>query len=211
MNAFGVDHVFHANRYERALRLAITQRFSAMKKPAATPDAQFDAAFAEAMRDVVPLAGAARVEHRRPRPAPIPLQTLRDERLALAESLTAQAQPDIGLATGDELIYVRNGVSAQALRRLRRGHWVVQNDLDLHGMTSIQARAATSEFLAECVQRGVRCVRIVHGKGLRSPNREPVLKRKLGRWLSVRDEVLAFCEARPADGGSGAVIVLLRG
>jgi DNA-nicking Smr family endonuclease len=88
---------------------------------------------------------------------------------------------------------------------------VIQDDLDLHGMTSIEAREATAVFLAECVQRGIRCVRIVHGKGLRSPNREPVLKRRLGHWLVVRDEVLAFCEARPVDGGSGAVVILLRG
>ena len=163
------------------------------------------------MRDVVPLAGPGRVEHRRPRPAPVPLQRLHDERAALAESLQTRADPDSGLASGEELVYVRTGVPAQVLRRLRRGHWVVQDDLDLHGMTSVEARAATTAFLAECVLRGVRCVRIVHGKGLRSPNREPVLKRKLGRWLDVRDEVLAYCEARPVDGGSGAVIVLLRG
>ena len=182
-----------------------------MKNPRAESDTEFDAAFAEAMRDVVPLGRPARVEHRPARPAPIPLQRLRDERSVLAESLTTEAHPDSGLATGEELVYVRNGVPAQVLRRLRRGHWVVQDDLDLHGMTSVQARAATAGFLAECMQRGIRCVRIVHGKGLRSPNREPVLKRKLGHWLIVRDEVLAFCEARPVDGGSGAVVVLLRG
>jgi DNA-nicking Smr family endonuclease len=187
------------------------RRTSAMKKPGAEPHSEFDSAFADAMRDVVPLGRPSRVEHRPARPEPIPLQRLRDERAVLVESLTSQAEPDTGLVTGDELVYVRQGVPAQVLRRLRRGYWVVQDDLDLHGMTSIEARLATAAFLAECVQRGVRCVRIVHGKGLRSPNREPVLKRKLGHWLIVRDEVLAFCEARPVDGGSGAVVVLLRG
>jgi DNA-nicking Smr family endonuclease len=183
----------------------------AMKKSIAPPPSPCDSSFREAMRDVVPLTQPGRVEHRRPRPAPIPLQRLRDEQAALAESLQTRADPDSGLASGEELVYVREGVPAQVLRRLRRGHWVVQDDLDLHGMTSVEARAATVAFLAECIQRGVRCVRIVHGKGLRSRNREPVLKRKLGRWLDVRDEVLAYCEARPVDGGSGAVIVLLRG
>ena len=182
-----------------------------MKKPGPDRDSAVDPTFHEAMRDVVPLAGPARVEHRRPRPSPIPLQRLRDERAVLAESLLTEAHPDAGLATGEELVYVRAGVPTHVLRRLRRGHWVVQDELDLHGMTSIEARLATGVFLAECVQRGIRCVRIVHGKGLRSPNRQPVLKRKLGNWLIVRDEVLAFCEARPVDGGSGAVMVLLRG
>ena len=182
-----------------------------MKKSTASQPSPYDASFLEAMRDVVPLANPGRVEHRRPRPAPVPSQRLRDERAALADSLQTRADPDSGLASGEELVYVRAGVPTQVLRRLRRGHWVVQDNLDLHGMTSVEARAATVAFLAECLQRGVRCVRIVHGKGLRSPNRQPVLKRKLGRWLDVRDEVLAYCEARPVDGGSGAVIVLLRG
>lgn len=188
----------------------MTRQPQAMKKPAER-DLQFDPAFLEAMRDVVPLAPPGRIEPQRPRPAPIPLKRLQDEREALAESLTSEAHPDAGLTTGEELVYVRNGVPTHVLRRLRRGHWVVQNELDLHGMTSVEARLATAEFLNACLQRGIRCVRIVHGKGLRSPNRQPVLKRKLGHWLIVRDEVLAFCEARPVDGGSGAVMVLLRG
>jgi len=163
------------------------------------------------MRDVVPLTQAARVVPQRPRPAPLPLQRLRDEQAVLRESLVDRAQPDIGIATGEELIYLRAGVPSNVLRKLRRGMWVVQDEFDLHGMTSVEARLATAAFLAECVQRGTRCVRIVHGKGLRSPNRMPVLKRKLGHWLMLRDDVLAFCEARAVDGGSGAVVVLLRG
>jgi DNA-nicking Smr family endonuclease len=170
-----------------------------------------DVDFHDAMADVVPLAQGLRVEHQRPRPAPIPLQRLRDEAAALQESLNSTARPDAGTATGEELIYVRAGVPRNVLRNLRRGHWVIREDLDLHGLTAPEARIATATFLATCVQRGVRCVRIVHGKGLRSRNREPVLKRKLGHWLMQRDEVLAFCEARPSDGGSGAVVVLLRG
>jgi DNA-nicking Smr family endonuclease len=169
------------------------------------------AEFQEAMRDVVPLARATRVEQRNPRPEPVPTQRMRDERRALDESLRDFAHPDLGRATGEELVYVRAGVPMQVLKNLRRGHWVVQDEFDLHGLTAAQARAATADFLAECAQRGTRCVRIIHGKGLRSPNREPVLKRKLARWLMLWDEVLAYCEARASDGGSGAVIVLLRG
>ena len=182
-----------------------------MKNVPPKPPAEPDVAFHEAMRDVVPLGRPARVELQRPRPAPVPRQRLRDDRAVLAESLATNPSPDMGLASGEELVYLRAGMPPDVLRRLRRGHWVVQDDLDLHGMTSVEARAATAAFLAECMQRGVRCVRIIHGKGLRSPNRQPVLKRKLGHWLTLRDDVLAFCEARPVDGGSGAVVVLLRG
>lgn len=182
-----------------------------MKKPKEPARITPDPAFYEAMRDVVPLARPTRVVNQRPRPAPIPLQRLRDETAALQESLTTPAHPDAGTATGEELLYVRAGIPGSVLKNLRRGHWVIREDLDLHGLTSPEARIATAAFLASCVQRGVRCVRIVHGKGLRSRNREPVLKRKLGLWLIQRDEVLAFCEARPTDGGSGAVVVLLRG
>ena len=182
-----------------------------MKKAAPGHRPPDDVDFHAAMHGVVRLEQPARVEHRRPRPAPIPLQRLRDERQVLVESLTTPAHPDAGTATGEELIYVRPGVPNTVLRKLRRGHWVVQDDFDLHGMTAAEARLAVSAFLAECIQRGVRCVRIVHGKGLRSRNRVPVLKRKLSHWLMLRDEVLAYCEARPADGGSGAVVVLLRG
>jgi DNA-nicking Smr family endonuclease len=182
-----------------------------MKKPPVVPAHADDLDFRSAMRDVVPLNRGRRVEHSRPRPSPLPLQRLRDERAVLAESLHATASPDTGVATGEELVYVRPGVPTTVLRKLRRGHWVIQDEFDLHGMTAAEARMATADFLQECMQRGTRCVRIIHGKGLRSRNRMPVLKRKLSHWLVLRDEVLAYCEARPADGGSGAVVVLLRG
>jgi DNA-nicking Smr family endonuclease len=93
---------------------------------------------------------------------------------------------------------------------LRRGHWVVQAKIDLHGLVADEARTYVAEFLADCKKRGIRCVRIIHGKGLGSRNREPVLKNKLRNWLMQRDEVIAYAQARQADGGSGAVIVLLK-
>ena len=86
-----------------------------------------------------------------------------------------------------------------------------QDELDLHGLTVEEARPALGEFLARCVRRGLRCVRVIHGKGLRSRNREPVLKRRVAGWLMHREDVLAFCQARGPDGGGGAVVVLLRG
>jgi DNA-nicking Smr family endonuclease len=106
--------------------------------------------------------------------------------------------------------YIRPGLPRQTLRRLRRGDWHTQAELDLHGLTKIEAKHELVEFLHECKRRGVRCIRIIHGKGLRSKNREPVLKQHVRHWLMQRDEVLAFVQARPVDGGSGAVMVLLK-
>ena len=97
------------------------------------------------------------------------------------------------------------------LRKLRRGHWVIQSQLDLHGMRREEAREALAEFLKQAVKRGIRCVRVIHGKGLGSVNREPVLKNKVRNWLVQKEEVIAFCEARNIDGGAGAVLVLLKG
>lgn len=96
------------------------------------------------------------------------------------------------------------------LKKLRRGHWNIQAEIDLHGMTSDEARARFIEFLEESKNLGLRCVRIIHGKGFGSRNQEPVLKLKVTSWLMQRDDTLAFCQARPIDGGSGATIVLLR-
>lgn len=112
---------------------------------------------------------------------------------------------------GDEATYLRPGLQRQVLRRLRRGHWAVEDTLDLHGMNRVEAASSVAEFLRECLSRGRRCVCIVHGKGLGSPNREPVLKGMLRGWLVVREEVLAFTEAPAAQGGGGALLVLLKG
>jgi DNA-nicking Smr family endonuclease len=179
------------------------------RKPAISPDEA--ELFRASVADVIPLADKARIEPQRPLPQPIPAQRLRDNREALRDSLSDQNPWDAGAETGEELCYLRNGVGTQTLRKLRRGHWVIQDELDLHGLTVEEARGLLVEFLSQCIRRGLRCVRVIHGKGLRSRNREPVLKRKVGGWLMQRDEILAFCQARPADGGSGAAVVLLRG
>lgn len=183
-----------------------------MKKRTHKPVAEMrdEDLFRASVSDVTPLRHT-RTTLERPRPRPLPVQRLLDERAALRESLAAHTAWEMGLDTGEELSYLRRGVGAQTLRKLRHGHWVIQDELDLHGSTAVQARELLAHFLAQCTRRGLRCVRIVHGKGLRSKNREPVLKRKVAGWLVQRDDVLAFCQARQPDGGGGAVVVLLKG
>jgi DNA-nicking Smr family endonuclease len=154
--------------------------------------------------DVDPLPESKRAELPRARPSPHPRQTRRDESAVLQDSL-GPFSPDDAMDTGEELLFVRPGVSRQTLRKMRKGHWVVEAQIDLHGLDRHTALSETNEFLKKARQRGLRCVRIVHGKGL------GVLKAKLRRWLPMKHEVLAFTQAPAAQGGSGALLVLLRG
>jgi len=160
--------------------------------------------------DVTPLPPLNRARLETPRPPPVPGQRLLDEREVLRESLDTGADWDYGIDTGEELSYLRPGMPTLTLRKLRRGHWKTQAELDLHGCNSVQARIQLVDFIAYCKLQGARCVRIIHGKGLGSKNREPVLKRKVAHWLMQRDDVLAFAQARRTEGGSGAVVVLLK-
>ena len=144
----------------------------------------------------------------RPRPAPVPRSRIADDRAVVAALLDG---PEAGeIETGDELSYARPGVHRRVLRKLRGGHYRIDAELDLHGLTEKRARDEVVDFLAECARHGCRCARIIHGKGLGSGNRLPVLKAAVNRWLRRREDVLAFCSARPRDGGTGAVYVLLR-
>ena len=152
-----------------------------------------------------------RVHHEPAPPPAIPRQRLRDEQSALAESIGAPELLDLHLEGGDEAAWLKPGMSPNVLRDLRRGRWVVQAQLDLHGMNRDEARRHVGLFLAESQAHDKRCLRIVHGKGLGSPRREPVLKKLVQGWLGQRREELAFCQARPADGGAGAVLVLIEG
>ncbi len=175
----------------------------------APPEDDARALFRAAVADARPLT-SDRVHHEPPPPPAWPRQRMRDEQAALAESLAGPDLLDLHLEGGDEAAWLQPGMSPNVLRDLRRGRWVVQAYVDLHGMNREEARQHVALFLAECLKRGYRCVRVVHGKGLGSPGREPVLKKLVQGWLSQRQEVLAFCQARPAEGGAGAVIVLLR-
>lgn len=166
--------------------------------------------FRAAVADARPLPDPGRILPPPARLRPLPLQRWADDRAVLADSLSDHVAWEFDTQTGEQLAFKRDGVSPLVFRKLRRGHWIVQRELDLHGLTREEARVQLAAFLAECTRRGARCIRVIHGKGLGSRNREPVLKAKVASWLSQRDEVLAFCEATPRDGGGGAVFVLLR-
>ena len=178
--------------------------------PAAAPVVNEGALFTLAVKDAKPLIFAPKARHTGVKPKPIPSQFIKDERQALRDSLSDDFYPAHEIESGEELLYLRTGQSPGVLSKLRRGFWVVQAQIDLHGLISDEAREYVAEFLSHCKKKNIRCVRIVHGKGLGSRNREPILKHKLRNWLIQKDEVIAYAQAKPEDGGSGAVIVLLK-
>lgn len=165
--------------------------------------------FRRSVGEVRRLTAHGRVAPWRRRPRPVPRQRLADDAQVRVEMLADV--PDFAeVETGDELLFNRAGVQHSVLRKLRRGQYAVDAELDLHGMVVSEARLALSGFLADCRASGARCVRIIHGKGLSSPGGRPVLKSRLNGWLQRCDDVVAFCSARPVDGGTGAAYVLLR-
>ncbi|MDR5749851.1 MULTISPECIES: Smr/MutS family protein [unclassified Caballeronia] len=166
--------------------------------------------FRRSIGEVEPLKTPPRQTVTRIPPPPVPLQTRRDEEAVLQEALSDEYDPESLLDIDETLSYCRTGVSQEVVRKLRRGAWIVQAQLDLHGMRRDEAREALAEFIRESVKRGLRCLRVIHGKGLGSIGREPVLKGKVRAWLVQKQEVIAFCQARPHDGGAGAVLVLLQ-
>ena len=168
------------------------------------------AAFHAAVVDARPLADDGRVRHGSCPPPPRPLQHLADEQAALHESLHGRIDLQDRLEGGDEPFYLRRGLAQSVLRDLRRGRWVIQGEIDLHGLNRDEARQLLAAFLAEALHHGKRCVRVIHGKGLRSPQKLSILRQLVRGWLAQREEVLAYCQAKPADGGEGALITLLR-
>ena len=166
--------------------------------------------FKRSIGEVAPLPSSDKLHHPAPKPSALARQHLADEQAALMESISDVFTYETLLDTDDTLSYALTGIGPDTLRKLRRGHWVIQRELDLHGLRTDEAREALGEFLRDVRRHGLRCVRIIHGKGLGSVNREPVLKNKVRNWLVQKDEVLAFCQATPAEGGSGALIVLLK-
>ena len=190
-------------------------RVAAKRAIAATKHADGDIDLAQAFADVQKLPPPTAPSSHRPRPAPIARHTLADERDVLEASKygddPAPQTWDTGQEFEHEQTFVRRGLGADLAGKLRRGHWSVQAELDLHGLTVDEAHDALSDFVVESRARGLRCVRVIHGKGLTSPRKEPVLKGKVRRWLAHWDEVLAYAEAPQHAGGGGAVLVLLKG
>ncbi len=164
--------------------------------------------FRDALKGVRPIK-QHKVAPARPRPKPIPAQTHKENAKVVADLLHHPIDPG-HLETGEELLYARPGIQRNVLRRLRRGGYTVMAEFDLHGMRVAQAAGELDRFFKNVRGRNQCCVRVIHGKGKRSPGREPVLKNWIARWLRLRNDVLAYATAPVHDGGSGAIYVLLR-
>ncbi|MEL4177962.1 Smr/MutS family protein [Roseateles sp. PN1] len=186
---------------ERRERLAAARRLAEQERRI----------FELSVGQVTPLNHASRAEHGLAKPEALPLQREADERQALLQALSDDFDVDSLLETDDTLSFRRPEIPPEVLNKLRRGHWSLQAQLDLHGLRRDQAREALGTFVQDSARRGLRCVRVVHGKGNGSPGREPVLKTKVRRWLVQKEQVLAFVQARASDGGCGALMVLLQG
>ena len=166
--------------------------------------------FQRAAGKVQRLPAHGKVHHLPEPPAPIAAQRQLDDQRVLHESISDEFDASTLLEVDDAMSYRRQGIGIDVARKLRRGHWSIQGEIDLHGLRSDDAREALAAFLRESLRQGWRCVRVVHGKGLGSPGKTPVLKGKVHGWLVQKSEVLAFVQARADEGGAGAVVVLLR-
>ena len=164
--------------------------------------------FRDAVADVKPLKTQVKA-HDRPKPKPYPNQRIADEQKVI-EELADNLSDEWQELSGDELNYCRDGISRQIMRRLRNGRYIIEAELDLHGLRRDQAKQELVWFIQQCQLKALRCVRIIHGKGQRSPNKQPVLKSKTAAWLKQMDEILAYCTAPNTDGGTGALYVLLK-
>jgi DNA-nicking Smr family endonuclease len=166
--------------------------------------------FQRAAGKVEPLPNRGRVHHPRAPVAPVPAQRQLDDQRVLKESISDEFDVGTLLEVDEAMSFRRPGIGIDVARKLRRGEWSIQSEIDLHGFRIEEAREALAAFLREAVRQGWRCVRVVHGKGLGSPGKTPVLKGKVHSWLVQKNEVLAFVQARADEGGAGAVVVLLK-
>ena len=165
--------------------------------------------FFRAAGAVKPLPDKRTALFKKERTIPITLQYQRDEKAVLKEALSDEFDVSTLLETDEHLSFRRPGIGTDVTHKLRRGDWSIQRQLDLHGMRRDDAREALGHFIRQAHKHGIRCVRVVHGKGLGSPGKAPVLKNRVHSWLVQKNEVLAFVQAKPADGGGGALVVLL--
>jgi DNA-nicking Smr family endonuclease len=151
-----------------------------------------------------------RVQHPPQKPAPEPVQSRLNDKAVLEASLSDEFDVENLLDIDETMSFRRPGIGEDVIKKLRRGEWVPQDKIDLHGLRSDEAREALANFLRRSVRNGVRCVRVIHGKGIGSPDKLPVLKGKVRSWLVQKEEVIAFVQARETQGGAGALMVLLR-
>jgi DNA-nicking Smr family endonuclease len=140
---------------------------------------------------------------------PVATQLQKDEAKVIQDSLSDEFDVSTLLDTDEALSFRRPSVGPEVTRKLRKGEWSIQREIDLHGLRSDEARLALTNFIREAHKHGIRCVRVVHGKGLGSPGKTPVLKSKVHSWLVQKNQVMAFVQAKPAEGGAGALVVLL--
>ncbi|MDB5742242.1 MAG: Smr protein/MutS2 [Polaromonas sp.] len=188
------------------------ERQAALQAAAAVARAEKEL-FSRAVGRVMALAPQHRPGHKasleRARPAPVAEQQQRDEQAVMREALSDEFDVETLLHTDETLSFRRPGMGPDVVRKLRQGSWSIQRQLDLHGFRREDAREALGAFIRDANKAGLRCVRVVHGKGLGSPGKAPVLKGRVQSWLIQKKEVLAFVQARPAEGGAGALVVLL--
>ena len=195
----------------RARDLAARQALQPALQPALEQQASPHGLFARSVGWVHPLRDRQLADLALPRPAPQPRQRELDEQAALAESMSDEVNLESLLLTDDGLSFRRPGIGPDVVVKLRRGHWALQGQLDLHGYNREEARTLLAGYIRHSHQLGKRCLRVVHGKGHGSPGRQPVLKGKVQRWLAQCDEVIAFAQASGPQGGAGALMVLLAG
>jgi|TARA_B110000444_G_scaffold254051_1_gene285913 DNA-nicking Smr family endonuclease len=169
-----------------------------------------DDTFLSAVKDVNPLKIKSKtIDVSAKKPKPIPRKLIEDENKALLDSLSDEYSSR-EIDSDENASYLRGGHSPDIVKKLKKGYWTIQGTIDLHGLVSEEAKEYVVNFIQECKKKKVRCIRIIHGKGYGSINKEPVLKKKVRNWLCQKDEVIAFAEAPKHDGGSGVVIVLLK-
>jgi DNA-nicking Smr family endonuclease len=167
--------------------------------------------FIRAAGKVQPMPERRRVVLKKDPPPPKPMQYQLDEQAVLIEAISDEFDVGTLLDVDENLSFRRPGIGIDVARKLRRGDWSIQRQIDLHGLRRDEAREKLSFFIREAFKQGIRCVRVVHGQGLGSPGKAPVLKSRVHSWLVQKNEVLAFVQAKPADGGGGALVVLLMG
>ncbi len=197
-------------RSELAAQAKARVQLAAELAHAAQQTASETSLFQRAVGVVQPVSDKSRaVLKKEPPPAPEPMQYQRDEKAVLREAISDDFDVSTLLAVDDNLSFRRSGIGADVTRKLRRGEWTIQRQIDLHGLRRDEAREQLGNFIRDACKHGIRCVRVVHGKGLGSPGKAPVLKSRVHSWLVQKQEVLAFVQAKPADGGAGALVVLL--